>query len=324
METPTTSSLAYPLRFNPVYKKAVWGGSAIADCYGRRDPPEKCGESWEISAHRDGDVALANGALAGATLSELAKRFGRDLVGAAAPKTHIFPLLCKIIDARHNLSVQVHPSPKAALAGAEEKNECWYILRAEHGAQLYMGTGEATPAELRHALTAGEANLIVSRPARSGDCHYVPSGLVHAIGAGLMIYEVQQSANTTYRLYDWGRTDAGIPRKLHLEQGFDAIDWNLRPPDSVQTEAVPDEWRECCATPYFKVRRRRCTRQYLWRRDPRTPRIIFVTNGACELTMDGHTEQLEIGSSCLLPACGGDALLHPLTTASEILATTLV
>jgi mannose-6-phosphate isomerase len=322
-----TDPLAYPLRFAPVHKSYIWGGDRIAKRYGRRGLPDACGESWEISAHPDGCGKLLNGPCAGATLAELARRHGRDLLGTAAPTADRFPLLFKIIDARSSLSVQVHPTAEAARRlGSECKNECWHLLAADPAARLYAGlVPGTTPRTLRAALDAGTADaLLVPHPAAAGQTLYIPSGLVHAIGAGCLIYEVQQNANTTYRLYDWNRVDAaGRPRQLHIDEALASIDWTLPPPALDSAAAAPNTWRTHCATPFFTLRGMCLDRPCDWPGDARSFRVLFVAAGACDVTVGTQSEHLTAGTSCLIPACATACRLTPGASPARLLATTL-
>ena len=323
-----TKSPAYPLRFAPCHKAFIWGGDRIAARYGRRGLPDNCGESWEISAHPDGSGTLINGSLAGEPLAGLARRFGRDLLGTASPKADIFPLLFKIIDARENLSVQVHPTHEAALRlVSETKSESWHILDAEPGAMIHAGLEPGTtPERLRAALTAGTAGtLLTGHRAIPGETLFIPGGLVHAIGAGCLIYEVQQSANTTYRLYDWDRTDAaGRRRPLHIEEALTSIDWSLSAPRIEPAGKTDDVWHTCSATPYFTLRQARLTHRATLHPEGRSFHVIFVADGACKITTGEHTEHLEAGSSCLVPACVAEYSLSPAAPRSQILLTALV
>lgn len=317
----------YPLRFAPCYKTFVWGGDRLARHFGRAGLPDACGESWEISAHPDGSGPLLNGPLAGATLADLARRFGRELLGARAPEPHRFPLLFKIIDAQASLSVQVHPTREAARRlGAESKNESWHLLATAPGARIYAGLAHGTtPERLRAALAAGTVeSLLVPHPATAGGTLHVPGGLVHAIGAGCLVYEVQQSANTTYRLYDWNRVDAaGQPRPLHVEQALAAIDWSLPVPHVAPPCGTPDVWQTCSATADFTLRRARLTRPQ--RLDPagESFHVLFVAEGAGELQVGASCETLAAGESLLVPACVADYTFAPRASGATLLATTL-
>ena len=226
------NTLSTPLLFRPVYKDYIWGGDRIPAAYSRGDAPGRCAESWEIAAHPDGDSVVAHGPFAGRTLSALTAEYGAALTGTRAPDPTRFPLLFKLIDAREKLSVQVHPSDATAgLTGGEPKTEMWYVLDRTGGATLYAGLRDGvTPAALRAALADGTAkHCLTEHPATPGQAIFIPGGLVHAIGDGCLIYEVQQNSNTTYRLYDWDRVGAdGTPRALHVGQSFKVIDWTSR------------------------------------------------------------------------------------------------
>ena len=224
----------YPLQFHPIYKQKVWGGRSLAHLFGRPLPGEDdtlIGESWEIadlsqtSASGGGGAAersiVADGPLAGTSFHDAIAAHGRDLLGDL-PLTDAgeFPLLVKFLDAQQHLSVQVHPSPAyaAAHADAHLKSEAWYIVDAEPGAVIYKGVREGVTAEaFRAALKANTDEavlpLLVEVPVQPGDCHYLPSGTCHALGAGIVVAEVQTPSDTTFRVYDWGR----VGRELHVE-----------------------------------------------------------------------------------------------------------
>ena len=322
-----THPLAYPLRFAPVHKSFIWGGRRLAEHYGRVDVPETCGESWEISAHADGSGPLLNGSQQGSLLADLVLNFRRDLLGTAAPTDDRFPLLFKIIDAQTHLSVQVHPTLEAARRlNSECKNESWHLLGGTPGAVLYAGLQSGTtPERLRAALEAGTAeSLLLVHPAACGETLFIPSGLVHAIGAGCLIYEVQQSANTTYRLYDWNRTDAsGRRRPLHIEEAMASIDWSLCPPRSERVPTTDNVWHICSATPFFTLRRIRLTEPRSDEPAGRSFHVIFVAEGSCDIAIGPHVERLPAGSSCLIPACVSRYTATPVTPSASLLVTTL-
>ncbi|MDZ4199894.1 MAG: type I phosphomannose isomerase catalytic subunit, partial [Kiritimatiellia bacterium] len=218
----------YPLLLKPAYKNYLWGGTRIAEVYGRETPPGPVAESWEVSTRPEGMSLVLNGPLAGRTLQEAIDTMGEDLLGARAPRGQM-PLLIKLIDARDRLSVQVHPDDEsAALHGGEAKTEMWILLDAEPGACLFAGfrPGLARP-EIEQAIREGRwTEILQTLPVRAGDAVFIPGGRVHAIGAGCLILEIQQNSNTTYRLYDWDRKGSdGKPRKLHLEQALSVIRW---------------------------------------------------------------------------------------------------
>ncbi|MEO5367999.1 MAG: class I mannose-6-phosphate isomerase, partial [Magnetococcus sp. WYHC-3] len=253
----------YPLLFAPVYKDHPWGGQRLAARYGRSGLPPVCGESWEISAHADGPSHVANGPLAGQTLAALTEQLGVSLLGTSAPQPQRFPLLFKLIDAQENLSVQVHPNDRnAGLTGGEPKTEAWYVVDRTPGALLYGGIKPGiTPASFCNTMSQSNApQHLFQMTVDPGDALFIPGGLVHAIGAGCLIYEVQQSSNTTYRLFDWERRDAaGQPRPLHLPQAAKVIDYDLPEPRIIRTPAPAstdrNQWHTILSCPYFLLRR---------------------------------------------------------------------
>lgn len=239
----------YPLLFHPIYKQKVWGGRWL-EKLGRRLPGDAAnpiGESWELadlastSPSGGGGAAersvIANGPLAGRTLHEVMALYGPRFMGRLLPaEDGGFPILIKFLDAQENLSVQVHPSPAYARAhpDAHLKSEAWYIVEAAPGAAIYKGVREGvTPEQFRAALvTTGGADaakrveeLMIRVPVKPGDCHYLPSGTCHALGAGVLVAEVQTPSDTTYRVFDWGRTG----RELHIDQALQCIQFG--PPD---------------------------------------------------------------------------------------------
>ena len=207
----------YPLTFRPNIHTALWGR-----------------ESWEISGHHSSPSVVAEGPLAGRTLEELAAAYGTLLTGTKAPAPTRFPLLFKVIDARDRLSVQVHPNESTrALTGGEPKTEMWHVLGGKGPifAGLKPGT---TPARVEEDVRTGRfEETLACHDAREGMMLFIPGGLVHAIGENVRIYEVQQSSNTTYRLYDWGRVGAdGMPRQLHVAESLRTIDFSLPVPEA--------------------------------------------------------------------------------------------
>jgi mannose-6-phosphate isomerase len=258
----------YPLLLQPVLKDYVWGGRNLERLLGRELPPGKIAESWEIAAHKDGDGIVENGAFAGQSLRDVHAQLGLDLIGrhnAWAQERHKFPLLVKLLDAHDKLSVQVHPNDAYALAheGNElGKTEMWVILFAEPGAQLIAGLRAGTdPRAFRQAIEDGTLlHHLHTLPVAAGDFICVPSGTVHAIMGGVVIAEIQQNSNTTYRVYDWDRMTNGQARPLHVEQALAVIDFEtaiepaLRPPTFISDVAGVKRWR-LCQNQYFTTER---------------------------------------------------------------------
>ncbi|MCQ2378674.1 MAG: class I mannose-6-phosphate isomerase [Victivallaceae bacterium] len=225
----------YPMKFTPIYKERIWGGHAMKEVLGRDLPATATpvGEAWEISDREDGESIVANGELAGKTLGELTKFYGRALLGRNAGNVERFPLLVKLIDAGDRLSLQVHPDAAscAALGKGEPKTEMWYIVSAMAGAKILAGLSpRTTQLQLKTLIdNPSVEKLLQSFPSMPGDAYYIPAGTLHAIGAGNLLLEIQQNSDTTYRISDWGRVGAdGKARTLHLEDGLRSIDFTNR------------------------------------------------------------------------------------------------
>ncbi len=325
------NQISVPLVFKPVYKRYLWGGKRIATHFKRSDTPEVCAESWETSAHVDGHSVVAEGVFAGHTLADLAARHGAPLTGTAAVNQNIFPLLCKIIEAHDLLSVQVHPNDdNAHLTGGAPKTEVWVVLDATPDAKLYAGLKpDTTPEQLRTALAQGEvASYLNELPVKAGQALFIPGGMVHAIGKGCLIYEVQQNSNTTWRLFDWNRIDAdNQPRQLHIEESFKSIDWNLPPPAICETPLLPGmpnsapQWFDIAACKHFKVSRLDLTRSFTRVLDGTTFNVLFVIDGSVTIESGGHNRKLSPGDSLLLPAALPLCKFTPQPTASIIVTT---
>jgi mannose-6-phosphate isomerase len=256
----------YPLTFSPVFKRYTWGGRKLGSVVGRDIPDGIVAESWEVSAHRNGPTPVLEGPLAGLQLSELQERFGEELVGSrnrAALERGTFPLLIKFLDAHEWLSVQVHPGDEYAREHENDlgKTEMWVVLQADPGSQMIFGLSEATDrAHLQLAISEKRLEPQLHRlEARAGDVFLVPSGTVHALGPGLLLAEIQQSSDATYRLYDWGRDpDADPPRPLHIERSLDVLDYDAVRPSPVQPGVRTEggyQVEELATCPYFETER---------------------------------------------------------------------
>lgn len=212
----------------PCFKDYIWGGTNLRSVFGKQTGTEKTAESWELSCHPDGESTVKNGKYAGQTLSAVIKAEGKDILGKNCARFDRFPIIIKLLDAEKDLSIQVHPSDTAASReGDWGKTEMWYILSAEPGAKIINGVAADTDAEsFRSAIATGKTDGIFNEiPVHAGECYFIPSGRVHAIGKGILLAEIQQNSNLTYRLYDYKRRDKdGNLRRLDIEKGVDAAD----------------------------------------------------------------------------------------------------
>jgi mannose-6-phosphate isomerase len=223
----TATQRLYPYLLEPQEKPAIWGGAALVERYGKHaDRQSAIGESWECWDEN----RIDNGALSGTTLGELRAELGAELMGPLDSRA-IFPILTKLIDAQAALSVQVHPDDAYAQRAehqANGKTECWYILAAQPGAELVLGwTRDTDRAEYERRVADGSLGEILRRvPVRAGETYYLPAGTLHAIGAGIELFEAQQASDLTYRIFDWNRVGAdGRPRELHVAKAGDVLDF---------------------------------------------------------------------------------------------------
>lgn len=247
----------YPLSFNPILKSILWGGDQIT-IYKGLTPQSGIGESWEISGVKDNISIVENGSFAGKELQYLLENYGEELVGKKNYQRFgdEFPLLIKFIDAKDDLSIQVHPDDSLAWQRHQSKGktEMWYVMNAAPGARLYSGFQQPiTPEEYEKRVQNNTITQVLSEhQAQQGDLYFLPAGRVHAIGGGLMIAEIQQTSNITYRIWDYDRRDsAGSPRELHTELAKEAIDYKVYPDyktDYCVEENLPTPLIDC---PYF-------------------------------------------------------------------------
>src|SRR6266567_2595855 len=302
--------MLYPLTFHPLFKERVWGGRKLAEIYHKPLPPGvPIGESWEIS-DRPGDVSvIANGPLAGQDLHWLVERHAPELLGATQHAHGRFPLLIKILDAQETLSLQVHPPPaKAAELGGESKTEMWYIADAAPGAEIFVGLKRGvTRADFERKIRAGTvADCLHRLSVRPGDAMFLPSGRVHAIGAGLVIFEIQQNSDTTYRVFDWNRVGLdGKPRALHLDQSLASIDFNDFEPALIRGEPAetgPATAQTLVSNPLFKVEVCRLQSGQSMLFSSSNPRIIGLLEGRVVATDGVNSVELGKGQFCLVPA----------------------
>jgi mannose-6-phosphate isomerase len=316
--------MLYPLKFRPRFVPKMWGGRKLQTVLNKDLPPEiAVGESWELYDFPPGVVegsadwvsaAVSNGPLAGRTLHELVTQFGPDLLGdAPLAAAGQFPLLIKFLDAREVLSVQVHPDdaycrdhPEAHL-----KSEAWYVLQSDAGATIFKGLKRGVTADQFRAglQTHTVESLIQEVAVKPGDCHYLPSGTLHALGAGILVAEVQTPSDTTFRAYDFNRVDpsTGQTRQLHIEQAMACIDFSGEP-ESKQPRSHSAGFfttvTRLCSTPYFTIEKVRFTEGVQEPVPYDQPVVWIMLEGEAELRVEGMSEpvRLKRGETLLLPA----------------------
>ncbi|NVJ89066.1 MAG: class I mannose-6-phosphate isomerase [Flavobacteriaceae bacterium] len=232
----------YPLKFQPIYKYRIWGGEKLKTQLNKKYDAQNIGESWEISDVKNDETKVINGTLRGYTLIELIEKFKVNFLGKTVYKKfgNQFPLLIKFIDAKTPLSIQVHPSDKIAKERHNSfgKNEMWYVMQADENAELIVGFDKKIPTEDYNNHLANNTILEIMHHEKvsEGDTFYIPTGRVHAIGAGVLLAEIQQTSNITYRIYDYDRVDVktGEKRELHNDLAIDVIDFQIK--DSYKTK----------------------------------------------------------------------------------------
>ena len=301
----------YPLQFRPLYKYRMWGGEKLKTILNKEYSETSIGESWEISAVENDETVVSDGDLEGKTIKELIAVFGADFLGKSVYERfgNDFPLLIKFIDAKTPLSIQVHPSDALAKERHNSfgKNEMWYVMQAEEDAELIAGFDKKlTKQEYINTLESGDIlDVLHAEKVKSGDVFNIPTGRVHAIGAGVLLAEIQQTSDITYRIYDYNRVDAktGQTRELHTEQAVDAIDFKVH--DSYKTNYTTpvNKANELVYTPYFKTNILKLEGD-LTQDFSKTDSFVIVmcVEGDFELIYNNEKYVINTGSTFLLPA----------------------
>lgn len=298
----------------PACKDYIWGGAKLKTDYGKAYNGDRLAETWELSCHPDGLCRIANGSYAGKTLKEYIESEGKHVLGTDCEKYDYFPILIKLIDAKNNLSIQVHPDNDYALLheGQYGKTEMWYVLEAGESAYLYHGFKHAiSKEEFRQRIEAGTLLEVLNAvPVKKGDVCFIPSGTLHAICKDIVVAEIQQSSNVTYRIFDYNRLGAdGKPRALHIEKAVDVT--RCEPP---RTDYDFGKHLACCD--YFTVDA--VDAPYTGVCDECSFVHVLVVEGEGMITNGNETQPIHKGSSLFLPAGSGsftlDGSLHALIT----------
>lgn len=303
----------YPLKFRNIFKTVVWGGEKIAPFKGVETDQHNIGESWELSGVKGNESVVAQGTLAGRTIAELAQEYKGELLGEKvyAATGAEFPLLIKFIDARDDLSIQVHPDDALAAVrhnGSKGKTEMWYVVQADEKAHLMSGlTRQITPEEYAAKVADNTiTDVLHDYNVKAGDVFFLPAGRIHSIGTGCFIAEIQQTSDITYRIYDFGRTGLdGKPRELHTEESKDAIDYSVLDDYKTHYSELKNVENEIVSCEYFTTSLLDLDKPLTLPVKERDSFLIVIcTEGSGTLEdSEGNTVSLRQGETVLVPAC---------------------
>lgn len=320
----------YPMKLRPVTKEILWGGSRLKERYHKHADFDKLAETWELTVRPDGMSIIDSGDYTGMPLDEFIRHAPESILGTNGSKGDRFPVLIKFIDARDDLSIQVHPDDNYSLANEGElgKMEMWYIVEATDDAKLVYGLKDGCTMEaFAKAVTEGCTESVLRYvPVKAGECYFIPSGQVHAIGSGCLIAEIQQNSNVTYRVYDYNRRQAdGSLRQLHVAQALDVV--QIRSDDEVQAlryEAGPDKHgKTLCNCKYFKVKKHVTSvdgNTDFFVSDKSFKSVLVLHADNAHLEHDGTRYEITTGDSFFLPSGMGTVYL---TGDAEVLVTTV-
>lgn len=318
----------YPLKFESVLKEKVWGGSALVTRYNKHSSSDSghIGESWEISAIEDDQSVISNGFLAGNNIEELIEVYMGDITGDAIYDKfgNEFPLLIKLIEAQQDLSIQVHPNNELAKErhNAYGKTEMWYILECKEGAKIYTGFKEGVTKEIyEEALKDGRLDEILNiELPEPGDVYYTPAGRVHAIGAGIVLVEIQQTSDITYRIFDWNRKSTGKEkRELHTDLALDAIDFGQAGSNTIKPAPVLNKTVNLVNCEFFNTNLlsfdKSIEKDYYFN----DSFVVYICiEGEFQISWDGNSEKVTKGETILVPAMIKEFTLTPADKAKVI------
>ena len=299
----------YPLKFQPILKERIWGGDKLKTSLNKNSKLTNIGESWEIS-DVEGDTSMViNGSLKGKSLKELLRHFKSDLIGKKNYKNFKvkFPLLIKFIDAKKDLSIQLHPNNELAANRHNSfgKTEMWYVMQAEKDANLIVGfKGQMNKEKyLKHLNNKSLQEILNYEKVKTGDTYFIDVGRVHAIGAGVMLAEIQQTSDITYRLYDWDRVDSkGNSRELHTDLAIDAIDFDMPEDCKINYKDTPNVSNQMVTCPYFTTNFIKLSKSIRKTNDKDSFIIYLCVEGEAKIEVNNSFESIKIGESILIPA----------------------
>lgn len=299
----------YPIKFAPILKDKIWGGQKLKTLLNKKSDLPNIGESWEISDVEGDTSIVSNGSLKGQSLKQLLETYKFDLLGLQNYRIfkNKFPLLIKFIDAKEDLSIQLHPNDELAAKRHNSfgKTEMWYVFQADEGSNLIVGFNQdMTPEKyLKHLENKTLTEILNFDEVKEGDTYFIEVGRVHAIGAGVMVAEIQQTSDITYRVYDWDRVDAdGNERELHNDLAIDAIDFNMPDNFRVTYNKTENQSNEMVSCPYFTTNYLKVNKT-LQKENHHDSFIIYMcVDGEGEIKANGFSEAIKKGETILLPA----------------------
>ncbi len=300
----------YPLKFQPILKDKIWGGQKLHQILHKPTTSKNAGESWEIS-DVEGDTSLvANGALQGSSLNYLLETHTSDLLGEKNFRQFgtKFPLLIKFIDAKEDLSVQLHPNDQLAKTRHNSfgKTEMWYVVQADSESNLIVGFNQEMTQELylKHLEDKTLQSILNFDTVKAGDAYFIEVGRIHAIGAGVLLAEIQQTSDITYRVYDWDRVDSeGNERELHNDIALEAFDFDM--PDNFRVDYTKnsDSPTELVSCPYFTTNVLKVNDTILKENTHDSFMIYMCVEGKAQIEVDGNQTEISMGETVLIPAC---------------------
>lgn len=299
----------YPLKFQSILKEKIWGGTKLKTFLNKESDAKNIGESWEIS-DVDGDTSIvSNGELKGATLKQLLSTYQEELIGKKNFNVfgEKFPLLIKFIDAKEDLSIQLHPNDKLAAKRHNSfgKTEMWYVMHADDDANLIVGFNKKITPEvyLKHLEAKTLTKILNFEHVKEGDTYFIEVGRVHAIGAGVMLAEIQQTSDITYRVYDWDRTDdEGNERELHNDLAIDAIDFDMDDDFKVPYSTQKNQSNKIVSCPYFTTNFLHLTQTIKKENYHDSFMIYMCVDGEVNINIEGFSDTIKKGETILLPA----------------------
>lgn len=310
----------YPLKFEPVLKEKIWGGNSLAKFYGKdQGSLSNIGESWEISGVSENLSVVCNGFLAGNNIEEIIEVYMGDITGESVYEKfgNEFPLLIKLIEARDDLSIQVHPGDELAKErhSAYGKTEMWYILQSENDSKIYTGFTKPVSIEIYKDALAHDSlpSILNAEHPEPGDTFFTPAGRIHAIGSGVVLAEIQQTSDITYRIYDWGRKDPeGKPRELHNDLALEAIDFNASGKTAIKKELKSNHPENLVKCEFFEVNAISFDKPVERDYTPLDSFVIYIcTEGGFNIRWDDKTEKISKGETVLIPAVITNLILEP-------------